>query len=90
MIVSLPTAYQQVIHKTRYARWREEDSRRENWDETVDRYMDYVTDAIKKHNNFELSQDIKSKLRNAILETKVMPSMRGLMTAGPALDRDST
>ena len=50
MIVSLPTAYQQVIHKTRYARWREEDSRRENWDETVDRYMDYVTDAIKKHN----------------------------------------
>ena len=47
MIVSLPTAYQQVIHKTRYARWREEDNRRENWDETVDRYMEYVTEAIK-------------------------------------------
>jgi ribonucleoside-triphosphate reductase len=90
MIVSLPTAYQQVIHKTRYARWREEDNRRENWDETVDRYIDYVTEAIKKHNEFTLPENIKQNLRTAILETKVMPSMRGLMTAGPALDRDST
>jgi ribonucleoside-diphosphate reductase alpha chain len=90
MTVSLPSAYQQVIHKTRYARWREDDNRRENWDETVDRYMDYIFEATKKHTDFELDQSIKNKIRNAILETKVMPSMRGLMTAGPALERDNT
>ena len=86
----LPTAYQQVIHKTRYARWMETENRRENWDETVDRYMDYMFDAVSKHNNFDIDKKTKSSIRQAILETKVMPSMRGLMTAGPALDRDST
>ena len=90
MTISLPSAYQQVIHKTRYARWREDDNRRENWDETVDRYMNYIFEATKKHTDFELDQSIKDKIRNAILETKVMPSMRGLMTAGPALERDNT
>ena len=90
MEVSLPTAYQQVIHRTRYARWREEDNRRESWNETVSRYTDYIYDALKKHNNYELDNKTKSLIKNSILETKVMPSMRGLMTAGPALDRDST
>ena len=90
MTISLPSAYQQVIHKTRYARWREDDNRRENWDETVDRYMDYIFDATKKHSDFEIDESIKNDIRNAILETKVMPSMRGLMTAGPALERDNT
>ena len=46
MTVSLPSAYQQVIHKTRYARWRELDNRRENWDETVGRYTDYIFNAL--------------------------------------------
>ena len=90
MTFSLPTAYQQVIHKTRYARWLEEENRRENWDETVSRYSNYIFDALKKHNSFELNEDTKSRITDAILGTKVMPSMRGLMTAGPALDRDST
>jgi ribonucleoside-diphosphate reductase alpha chain len=68
----------------------ETENRRENWDETVDRYMDYIFDAVSKHNNFDIDKKTKSSIRQAILETKVMPSMRGLMTAGPALDRDST
>jgi ribonucleoside-diphosphate reductase alpha chain len=68
----------------------ETENRRENWDETVDRYMDYMFDAVSKHNNFDIDKKTKSSIRQAILETKVMPSMRGLMTAGPALDRDST
>jgi ribonucleoside-diphosphate reductase alpha chain len=68
----------------------ENENRRENWDETVDRYMDYIFDAVSKHNNFDIDKKTKSSIRQAILETKVMPSMRGLMTAGPALDRDST
>jgi ribonucleoside-diphosphate reductase alpha chain len=86
----LPTAYQQVIHKTRYARWMEAENRRENWDETVSRYTDYIFDALNKNNGYQASDKIKKQLSEAILQTKVMPSMRGLMTAGPALERDNT
>ena len=50
----LPTAYQQVIHKTRYARWMETENRRENWDETVDRYMDYNTLKLKIPSQFKV------------------------------------
>jgi len=87
---TLPSAYQEVIHKTRYARWLNEEGRRENWDETVDRYVDYMFDAVKRYNDYEFSPEVVEEIRNAILDTKVMPSMRGLMTAGPALERDNT
>jgi ribonucleoside-diphosphate reductase alpha chain len=90
MTYVLPTAYQQVIHKTRYARWMEAENRRENWDETVGRYTSYMFEALEKHNGYSMSDKIKKQISEAILTTKVMPSMRGLMTAGPALDRDST
>ena len=90
MTVSLPSAYQQVIHKTRYARWREEDNRRENWDETVSRYTDYIFNALDKHSGYKLDQSHIDKISNAILNTDVMPSMRAFMTAGPALERDNT
>jgi ribonucleoside-triphosphate reductase len=90
MSISLPTAYQQVIHKTRYARWVEDENRREDWNETVDRYIDYVSSSVKEHNKFELPELDKERIRKAILDTKVMPSMRGLMTAGSALERDNT
>lgn len=86
----LPTAYQEVIHKTRYARWIEEEGRRENWDETVDRYVNYMFDAVKRYNNYEFDKDVIAEIRQNILETKVMPSMRGLMTAGKALEQDNT
>ncbi len=90
MTVSLPTAYQQVIHKTRYARWIEEENRREDWHETVDRLVSYISESLSKNNNFDIDEKLKSKIQNFILETKVMPSMRALMTAGPALERDNT
>ena len=90
MAKKLPTAYQEVIHKTRYARWIESEGRRENWDETVDRYVDYIFDAVKRYNNYEFNSEVVENIREAILDTKVMPSMRGLMTAGPALERDNT
>src|SRR5690625_5213219 len=78
----LPTAYQQVIAKSRYSRWVEEEGRRETWEETVDRYIDNVVEPVLDDN--KLSEEI----REAILNLEVMPSMRMLMTAGPALDRD--
>ena len=47
----LPTVYQQFIHKSRYARWIDEENRRENWDETVDRYIQFMQDhVLMKHN----------------------------------------
>lgn len=73
--------YQQFIYKSRYAKWIEAEGRRENWDETVDRYCGYW------HRKFPIFP--VDLVRNAILNLEVMPSMRALMTAGPALDRDN-
>jgi len=78
----LPTNYQQFIHRSRYARWLPEAGRRETWEETVDRYLDF----FQQH----LTADFpREKLRTAILNLETMPSMRSLMTAGKALDRDN-
>ena len=79
----LPTLYQQVIHSSRYARYLPEKQRRETWEETVDRLIEYIR---TKHSGFEKSL---SELRQAILKLEVMPSMRLLMTAGEACDRDN-
>lgn len=90
MSVSLPTAYQQVIHKTRYARWIEDENRREDWHETVGRYTQYIFDSLEKYNKYHVDDATRRKIEDYILNTKVVPSMRGLMTAGPALERDNT
>ncbi len=73
---------QQYIAVSKYARWIPEQSRRETWEETVDRYMAYVVDK------YASDEPLNSEIRNAILNLEVLPSMRMLMTAGPALDRD--
>ena len=85
----LPTPYQQFIHKSRYARWLETEQRRENWDETVDRYMRFMNNQILGKHNVELSANDINDLRDAILSQEIMPSMRAMMTAGPALARDN-
>jgi ribonucleoside-triphosphate reductase (thioredoxin) len=81
---TLPTVYQQYIHKSRYARWLDTEGRRETWEETVDRYMSFMvsTDAGKA-----LEGETVDEIRSAILNLEVMPSMRLLMTAGPAAAR---
>lgn len=79
----LPTDYQAFIHTSRYARWIEEEGRRETWAETVDRYMtNVVGDKVKP--------EIRKEIEGAILGLEIMPSMRSLMTAGSALERDNT
>jgi len=80
----LPTDYQSFIHKSRYARWLDNEGRRESWTETVSRYMDNLVKP-KGLSKVDLAQ-----IEEAILNLEVMPSMRALMTAGPALDRDNT
>ena len=78
--MSLPTQLQEYIHKSRYARWLTTENRREHWEETVQRYVDYFDN---KFPHFP-----KEEIKNAILSLKTMPSMRALMTAGLALERD--
>jgi ribonucleoside-triphosphate reductase (thioredoxin) len=76
-------SYQEYIHKSRYARYIPEEQRRENWDETARRYCDYFKDRG------QLTGKDYDEVFNAILNLEVMPSMRALMTAGAALDRDN-
>ena len=83
----LPTDYQNFIALSRYARWKEDDQRRENWGETVDRYFDYMEEHLKKNYTYSVTKALKEKMTSQIMNLGVMPSMRALMTAGPALDR---
>jgi ribonucleoside-triphosphate reductase (thioredoxin) len=87
---TLPTLYQQFIHLSRYSRWLPSESRRETWEETVNRYFDFFEKHLKTRCDFTLKSGIKDELKTAILSLGVMPSMRCLMTAGEALERDET
>jgi ribonucleoside-triphosphate reductase len=79
----LPTDYQSFIHKSRYAKYFDGKGR-ENWDETVERYMDNVVRPAAGDDSYI------NQIRDAILSLDIMPSMRAMMTAGPALERDNT
>ena len=85
----LPTQYQEFIHLSRYSRWLPEEGRRETWSETVGRYFDFFTNHLKEKNGYNLTQDERDNLEEAVLSQKVMPSMRCLMTAGPALQKEN-
>ena len=81
-----PSYYEELIHVSRYARWRDEDNRRETWAETVSRLIDYY--LLKTGLAGDKAADgLFTELYDAIYNLEVMPSMRALMTAGPALDR---
>tara|TARA_R110000803_G_scaffold29146_1_gene66744 strand:- start:264 stop:2186 length:1923 start_codon:yes stop_codon:yes gene_type:complete len=73
--------YSKFIAASRYARWQDDKSRRETWEETAQRYVTYWGNKI--------GNDEKQKITDAIVNLEVMPSMRCVMTAGPALDRDN-
>mgnify|MGYP001367236564 CR=1 FL=1 len=75
--------YQQFIHKSRYARWIPEAGRRESWHETVNRYVDFWKDRE------QIDEKTALELFNSIHNLEVMPSMRCMMTAGKALDKDN-
>ena len=79
----LPTDYQTFIATSRYARWLEEEGRRETWGETVGRYMTNIVSPW-------LTPTIEKEICDAILSLEVMPSMRSLMTAGKSSARDNT
>ena len=88
----LPTDYQTFIHKSRYARWLDEKGRRETWSETVTRYTDNVVRPALEKANLTVPKMTKliQEIEESILSLGSMPSMRALMTAGPAFMRDNT
>jgi ribonucleoside-triphosphate reductase len=77
------TEYQNFIALSRYARWLPDDNRRETWEETVGRYISFFKERV------DISEEIEHELHGAIQNLEVMPSMRSLMTAGEALERDN-
>jgi len=88
-MMSLPTDYQTFIATSRYARWLDAENRREYWPETVSRYVEFMDERLRVHNNYKMPAELKAELLDAIIGLEVMPSMRALMTAGPALTREN-
>ena len=86
----LPTEYQSFIHLSRYARWNYDLKRRETWEETVKRYFDFFAEHLEENHGYKLDNGERIKIQDAVIDLKVMPSMRCLMTAGEALKKENT
>ena len=80
----LPTEYQSFIHLSRYSRWLPEENRRESWSETVDRLFTFF-----RSNTEGVDEKTWEDAQDAVLSLEVMPSMRALMTAGKALEKEN-
>jgi len=83
------TPYQTYIAKSRYARYLDDKGRREHWNETVDRYFDFMEKHLKENNNYTMPTELRQKLAQAVQNLDVVPSMRSIMTAGEALERQN-
>ena len=80
--------YENFIALSRYARWISDENRRETWGETVDRYFAFMLNHLEKNFNYTPDKKLVDELKEAVYSRNVMPSMRAVMTSGPALDRD--
>lgn len=85
----LPTQYQEYIHLSRYARWLPDKRRRETWEETVTRYFDFFQHHLEENHQYKVNPELRRELEEAVLGLEVLPSMRCLMTAGKALEKES-
>lgn len=85
--MSISNPYENFIALSRYARWLPEQKRRETWQETVDRYFDFMVNHLKTYNYYP-DPALVQEIKQATFDRNVMPSMRSVMTAGPALERD--
>jgi ribonucleoside-diphosphate reductase alpha chain len=83
------TPYNTFIAKSRYSRYLDEQGRREHWGETVERYFDFMTKNLKEKNGYTLTPELRAELEDAVKHLEVVPSMRAVMTAGPALERQN-
>jgi ribonucleoside-diphosphate reductase alpha chain len=89
MTTTTMTPYQEYIGKSRYSRYLDDKGRREHWPETVNRYFDFMTKHLQDKHNYTLTQPLRDELQNAVTNLEVMPSMRSIMTAGDALERQN-
>ena len=85
----LPTEYQTFIHLSRYSRWLPADRKRETWIETVTRLSTFFQGHLDKNLGVQIDSETWRKIEDYIISLSVMPSMRALMTAGPALEREN-
>lgn len=83
------TPYQEYIGKSRYSRYLDDKGRREHWNETVNRYFDFMTKQLKTNHDYTLTPALRMELQTAVTNLEVMPSMRSIMTAGDALERQN-
>jgi ribonucleoside-diphosphate reductase alpha chain len=83
------TPYNTFIAKSRYSRFLDDKDRREHWDETVTRYFDFMQNHLKEKQNYDLPADLRKELQDAVTSLQVVPSMRAVMTSGPALERQN-
>ena len=86
---TIENPYENFIALSRYARWLSDENRRETWGETVDRYFTFMLDHLFQNYKYEPDSKLIEELRQAVYNRDVMPSMRSVMTAGPALARDN-
>ncbi|MBK8985107.1 MAG: recombinase [Chloroflexi bacterium] len=80
-----PTQLQKFQFYDKYSRFSYELGRRETWIETVDRAVNY----LRELSDYRLPAETYERLRQGILQMKVMPSMRLLAMAGPAARRNN-
>jgi ribonucleoside-diphosphate reductase alpha chain len=85
---TIENPYENFIALSRYARWMPEENRRETWGETVDRYFDFMLAHLLKEHSYVPDKKTLEEVKDAVFNRNVMPSMRSVMTAGAALDRD--
>ena len=86
---TIENPYENFIALSRYARWLEEENRRETWGETVDRYFNFMVNSLETKHNYKPDPKLVEELRSAVFNRNVMPSMRSVMTAGVALEREN-
>ena len=89
MSQTIANPYENFIALSRYAKWVEAEGRRETWGETVDRYFSFMTNHLKTSHNYIPNEKLVAELKEFVFERNVMPSMRSVMTSGPALERDN-
>jgi ribonucleoside-diphosphate reductase alpha chain len=83
------TPYNTFIAKSRYSRFLDDKNRREHWGETVARYFDFMSLHLSRKLNYELTSELRNELQEAVTNLDVVPSMRAVMTAGTALERQN-
>ena len=83
------TPYNTFIAKSRYSRYLDDKGRREHWDETVQRYFDFMSQHLKDKQGYELPAELRAELQEAVTSLDIVPSMRAIMTSGPALARQN-